>query len=274
MASRCRFARASEARRDTRRPLWPRPARSRRRSTRRARCERRELGLLALWTFRRTRSSSSCGGINLSALESLVVCGTRRLTVSPTAPAPCGTAQEFRKKANVPSLEAYQAMYKRSVEDPSGFWGDIAREFHWRAALTVPVATITEALAAPYRALLPAAWLHCPFPCPFASLPQNPPASRPFHTPPRPRTHSTPSLSLSLRSPHLHPLRQTPFDPKAVLKSNFDTHNGPIFVEWFKGGKTNMSYNCLDKHILEGRGDHVAMFWEGAGLPDPFSIRL
>ena len=25
----------------------------------------------------------------------------------------------------------YDEMYKRSVEDPSGFWGDIASQFHW-----------------------------------------------------------------------------------------------------------------------------------------------
>ena len=25
----------------------------------------------------------------------------------------------------------YEEMYKRSVEDPSGFWGDIASQFHW-----------------------------------------------------------------------------------------------------------------------------------------------
>lgn len=39
--------------------------------------------------------------------------------------------QDFSKTANVPSREAYDAMYKRSIEDPSGFWGDIARQFHW-----------------------------------------------------------------------------------------------------------------------------------------------
>lgn len=32
--------------------------------------------------------------------------------------------------------------------------------------------------------------------------------------------------------------------------------------EWFKGGKTNVSYNCLDRH-LEKRGDKVAIIWQG-----------
>jgi acetyl-CoA synthetase len=31
---------------------------------------------------------------------------------------------------------------------------------------------------------------------------------------------------------------------------------------WFAGGKTNMSYNCLDRH-LEKRGDQVAIIWQG-----------
>ncbi|CAA9460498.1 MAG: Acetyl-CoA synthetase [uncultured Rubrobacteraceae bacterium] len=34
-------------------------------------------------------------------------------------------------------------------------------------------------------------------------------------------------------------------------------------VEWFVGGKTNVSYNCLDKHIEEGKGDKTALIWEG-----------
>ena len=35
------------------------------------------------------------------------------------------------------------------------------------------------------------------------------------------------------------------------------------FAEWFVGGKTNASYNCLDKHIDEGKGDNIAIVWEG-----------
>jgi len=31
---------------------------------------------------------------------------------------------------------------------------------------------------------------------------------------------------------------------------------------WFKGGKMNVSYNCIDRH-LEKRGDQVAIIWEG-----------
>ncbi len=35
------------------------------------------------------------------------------------------------------------------------------------------------------------------------------------------------------------------------------------FAQWFVGGKTNVSYNCLDAHIAAGRGDRTAILWEG-----------
>ena len=34
-----------------------------------------------------------------------------------------------------------------------------------------------------------------------------------------------------------------------------------LHIEWFKGGKLNVSYNCLDRH-LESRGDQTAILWE------------
>ncbi len=33
-------------------------------------------------------------------------------------------------------------------------------------------------------------------------------------------------------------------------------------IKWFTGGKVNVSYNCLDRH-LEKRGDQIALIWEG-----------
>ena len=35
-----------------------------------------------------------------------------------------------------------------------------------------------------------------------------------------------------------------------------------LHIAWFKGGKLNVSYNCLDRH-LETRGNQVAIIWEG-----------
>jgi acetyl-CoA synthetase len=37
----------------------------------------------------------------------------------------------------------------------------------------------------------------------------------------------------------------------------------PPWVKWFLGGKLNVSYNCLDRHVLNGGGDKVAFYWEG-----------
>ena len=34
-------------------------------------------------------------------------------------------------------------------------------------------------------------------------------------------------------------------------------------ARWFVGGKLNVSYNCLDRHVEAGRGDKVAFHWEG-----------
>ena len=35
------------------------------------------------------------------------------------------------------------------------------------------------------------------------------------------------------------------------------------YAKWFIGGSLNVSYNCLDRHVLAGRGDKVAFHWEG-----------
>ncbi|MDD4357989.1 MAG: acetate--CoA ligase [Smithellaceae bacterium] len=47
-----------------------------------------------------------------------------------------------------------------------------------------------------------------------------------------------------------------------VMDYNFDIKKGDIFVKFFEGGKLNVSYNCLDRH-LEKRGNQVAIQWEG-----------
>jgi acetyl-CoA synthetase len=37
----------------------------------------------------------------------------------------------------------------------------------------------------------------------------------------------------------------------------------PPFYKWFTGGTLNVSYNCLDRHVIAGRGDRVALHWRG-----------
>jgi len=41
---------------------------------------------------------------------------------------------------------------------------------------------------------------------------------------------------------------------------SYDAKN--LHIKWFEGGKLNVAYNCLDRH-LEKRGDQVALIWEG-----------
>ena len=37
----------------------------------------------------------------------------------------------------------------------------------------------------------------------------------------------------------------------------------PPFAKWFVGGKLNVSYNCIDRHLANGRRNKAAIIWEG-----------
>ncbi|ONM47428.1 acetate--CoA ligase [Nocardia donostiensis] len=41
-----------------------------------------------------------------------------------------------------------------------------------------------------------------------------------------------------------------------------DWSEAPV-AKWFAGGKLNVAYNCVDRHVLDGHGDQVAIHWEG-----------
>jgi acetyl-CoA synthetase len=41
-----------------------------------------------------------------------------------------------------------------------------------------------------------------------------------------------------------------------------DWRNAP-FARWFEGGTTNLSFNCLDRHLEGPRADKTALIWEG-----------
>ena len=47
-----------------------------------------------------------------------------------------------------------------------------------------------------------------------------------------------------------------------VRQFNYDVRKGRISIEWFKGGKTNIAMNCIDRH-LETKGEQTAILWEG-----------
>ncbi|KAL4419772.1 hypothetical protein ABPG75_006870 [Micractinium tetrahymenae] len=94
---------------------------------------------------------------------------------------------QWSEMAYIKSRAEYEEMYKRSVEDPNGFWRDIAvRDFYW----------------------------------------------------------------------------QTEPDQEHFA-SNFDIRKGRVFSEWFRGGLTNMCYNCLDRHVEAGHGGERCFLFEG-----------
>jgi acetyl-CoA synthetase len=55
-----------------------------------------------------------------------------------------------------------------------------------------------------------------------------------------------------------------PFDQ--VLEWN------PPYARWFLGGRLNVCYNCVDRHVEAGKGDRVAFYWEGEPEADRRAI--
>ncbi len=87
----------------------------------------------------------------------------------------------FREKAYINSMEQYQEMYDRSLNDPEGFWGEQAETLDW--------------------------------------------------------------------------------SKKWDNVYSFDVEK--VDIKWFEGGKINVSYNCLDRHVQAGKGDKTAILWVG-----------
>jgi acetyl-CoA synthetase len=91
-------------------------------------------------------------------------------------------SKEFSERAHIKSLAEYQTLYKRSIEDPNGFWGEQAQSLEWFKK-----------------------W-------------------------------------------------------DKVLDYSFGDN---LYVNWFKGGKINLTVNCLDRHLKNGRRNKAALIWEG-----------
>ena len=90
--------------------------------------------------------------------------------------------KERFENAWIKTMDQYKAMYQHSIDDPEGFWGEVAEDFIW------------------YK--------------------------------------------------------------KWDRVRSYDFHADPIQVRFFEGGKTNLSVNCLDRHVDAGKGDRVALIWE------------
>ncbi|MEW6117052.1 MAG: acetate--CoA ligase [Nitrospirota bacterium] len=90
-------------------------------------------------------------------------------------------SKEFSAKAHIKSFAEYEKLYKRSVEDPDGFWGEFAeKQLTWFKK-----------------------W-------------------------------------------------------DKVLEWNFEKPE----IKWFQGGKINVSYNCLDRHLNTPVRNKAAIIWE------------
>jgi acetyl-CoA synthetase len=97
--------------------------------------------------------------------------------------------KEGFENAWVKTMDEYKTMHQRSIEDPEGFWGEVAEGFVWYKKWT------------------------------------------------------------EVRS--------------------YDFKADPIQIRFFEGGKTNLSVNCLDRHVEQGNGDRVAIQWEPGDTKEP-----
>ena len=50
---------------------------------------------------------------------------------------------------------------------------------------------------------------------------------------------------------------------QAPMKIKNSSFTGDVSIKWFEDGVLNASVSCLDRHIDAGRGDTVAIIWEG-----------
>jgi len=95
----------------------------------------------------------------------------------------------FVEKAHIKSMEEYERLHKRSIEDPDGFWGEMAeKHLDWFKKWDGPVEEYS--------------------------------------------------------------------------------FKDDIYIRYFSGGKLNVSYNCLDRHLNTWRKNKAALIWQGEPLEE------
>jgi len=98
--------------------------------------------------------------------------------------------EKFVQNAHIKSMDEYKEMYNRSIQDPEGFFGEMAEEYiHWFKKWDGPV-------------------------------------------------------------------------------EEYDFKGDEIHVKYFQGGKLNVSYNCLDRHVHSERKNKTALIWQGEPLEE------
>ena len=56
---------------------------------------------------------------------------TQATTRKPDAVGKCAPPAAFSAQAHIQTMDAYKALYKRSIEDPEGFWSEVAADTHF-----------------------------------------------------------------------------------------------------------------------------------------------
>src|SRR5205823_3125030 len=44
------------------------------------------------------------------------------------------------------------------------------------------------------------------------------------------------------------------------------------YAKWFVGGKLNVCFNCVDRHVEAGNGEKIAYYWEGEPVDERRTI--
>lgn len=64
---------------------------------------------------------------------------------------------------------------------------------------------------------------------------------------------------------------------KAFQKSTKTLKSGIVHDHWswFPGGKLSTTYNCVDRHVLDGNGEKVAIYWDSpvTGMKQSFTYK-
>ena len=86
---------------------------------------------ITVWSLRVSSGRSRTSPPNLLVSSEGVLCRCPTQPTLSSNPKLIPVPEDFAGKAHCPSLDAYNEMYQRSIEDPDGFWAEIADTFVW-----------------------------------------------------------------------------------------------------------------------------------------------
>jgi acetyl-CoA synthetase len=62
------------------------------------------------------------------------------------------------------------------------------------------------------------------------------------------------------------------FEEKWTRVRDFKFSKEEVHIKWFEGAKLNACYNCVDRHVENGKGENIALIWEGDNPEDSEKI--